>query len=382
MTKILWIPQLSFIDKQSGQFLLDSDSNIAFLRRMLPVLHNTLPDWDIDLMLPEHLDSADLIFPKVLHKIKNEKLFINDAFLGRVHCPIVEWKRVLTLTEPDVLFLNTPELVQTFTTLREKLNLDFKIITYNHWVDLIDVQRVPSSMSYIWRQTEGAYKSDIALFNSNFIIEKFLNSTRSFFGNGIADSLEQKCLPLYIPWKSKNITKNKKISSKVSIMWSQRLSQNSFYLEDREKWFNIFDKYSDKIDLFVSNPAGFSTSESKTYTKETGPWDYAEFLQKLANVDLSFGPTASPIQWSLNFCDALEVGTPSFVQYKDAFTEIIRPEYPFASLSKEGLVAQFEELFMKAKIWELREKSKNLTKYFAFDNKTVKQQLLQMNEFL
>lgn len=378
MTKILYVPQLSFIDKQSGRFLLDSDSNIAFLRRMLLVLHETLPEWDINLMLPEHLDSPDFIFPKFLHKIKNEKLFINDAFLGRVHFPINEWKRSLALIKPDALFLNTPELVQNFTILKEKLNLDFKIITYNHWVDLVNVQRVSSTMSYLWRQTEGAYKSDIALFNSNFIIEKFLNSTKQFFGTGIADTLKEKCLPLYIPWKKKNVTKNKKVSSKVSIMWAQRLSKNSFYAEDQKFWWKLFNKYENQLDLSVSNPSGFPKLENV----ECGPWDYPEFLQKLANVDLSFGPTQSPIQYSLNVLDSLEVNTPAFLMYKDAFEEMLWPEYPFASIFKEGLIQKFEELFTKDKIWELRESAKNLLRYFRFDDNTVKDQLRQISYYL
>lgn len=378
MTKVLYVPQLSFIDKQSGHFLLDSDSNIHFLRRMLPVLHQALPEWDIDLMLPDHLDSADFIFPKFLHKIKNEKLFINDAFLGRVHFPIEEWKRVLLLTEPDILFLNTPELTQNFTTLREKLALDFKIITYNHWVALNDAQRVPSSMSYIWRQVEGAFKSDVALFNSKFIIEKFLVSTQSFLGNNISSALCAKTLPLYIPWKEKNILISEKLTSEVSIMWSQRLSTNPFYLEDKQFWWKFFNKYADQIHLSISNPSGFERQKGMAY----GPWDYSEFLERLANVDLTFGPTGSPIQWSLNFCDSLEVDTPSFVEYKDAFLEMVQPEYSFMSLSKEGLVEQFEELFTGEKIWELREKSKNLSQYFAFGDDTVREQLLKIEELL
>lgn len=379
MTKILWVPQLSFIDKQTHKFLLDSDSNIAFLRRLLPIICEEFPNWDIDLMLPDHLDSPDLIHPEYLHKIKAQKLFIPDAFLGRIHFPVQLWKRVLNLTEPDILWLNTLELVQNFTTLREKMGLKFKIVTYNHWVDLIDIPRVPEAMNYLWRQTEGTYKNDVALFNSNFIIEKFLNSTRSFFGNSIANTLQEKCLPLYIPWKKKESIKNKKINSKVSIMWSQRLSLNSFYNEDKLFWWKLFEKYSKQLDVSVSNPSGFPKLEN---VSECGMWDYNEFLKKLANADLSFGPMQSPIQWSLNLCDSLEVDTPAFLIYKDAFKEMLWPEYPFGSIFKEGLVQKFEALFTDNRIWELRERSKDLTRYFRFNDETVKEQLRQVSYYL
>ena len=378
MTKVLYIPQLSFINKANHKFLLDTDSNMHFLRRMLPVLHETLPEWDINLMLPDFLDTPDLIFPEFLHKIKDQKLFIPDAFLGRVHFPIQEWKRVLKLTEPDILWLNTLELVQNFTTLREKMGLKFKIISYNHWVDLIDVPRVPEAMNYLWRQLEGAYKSDVTLLNCTFIRKKFLDSTRSFFGDRIVDTLQEKVLPLYIPWKKKDVTKQKKIDSKVSIMWAQRLSSNSFYAEDQKLWWSLFEKYANQIDLSVSNSSGFPKLENV----ECGPWEYDEFLKRLGNVDLTFGPTQNPVQWSLNVTDALEVNTPAFLIYKDAFQEMLWPEYSFGSVFKEGLIQKFEELFTKDKIWELRERSKDLTKYFRFDNETIKEQLLHLSYYL
>lgn len=385
--KILWVPQLSFIDKRTNEFLLDSDSNMHFLRRLLPVLHDTFKEWKIDLVIPEHLDSTEFRFPGYLCKIKNSKVFTPDAFLGRVFFPIDEWKKIINLTEPDILWLNTPELVQQFTTLREKLNKKFKIITYHHWVDLIDVPRVPEAMSYIWRETEGGYKSDVTLFNSKFIMNKFFDSTTAFFGNTITNKIAAKTFPLYIPWQYTKMSKSLKIDlSLVHIIWTQRLSENPFYAQDREFWWKIFREHKDRISIALSNPSGFNIKKSSNILKglnvtEIGPWSYNDLLIKLRNADLSFGPTGSPIQWSLNVTDSLEMNTPSFVIYKDAIIEMLESYYPFAASNQTELSNIIRALFNNYNtIYELRKMSNHLSHYFAFDNSTIKKQLMSIIE--
>lgn len=380
MTKILWIPQLSFIQKNTSKFLLDEDSNMHFARRIFPVIHKTFPDWTIDLITPEFFDAPEFSHVDYVNKLKYTALFTPDAMLGRIYFPLDAWKTLLKISEPDIVFLNTPELVQNLTALREKMQLKFKIVTYNHWVELSDVPRVTEATSYIWRQTEGAVKSDMALFNSKYIIRRFVDSTLSNFGPQIREKLVGKIFPLYIPHKRRTFVKNKKVSSKVSVLWAQRLSENLFYKKDREYWFKIFNKYSDDVELSVSNPSGFDIANN-TF-KESGPWDHTEFLQKLANADLTFGPMQSPIQWSLNLTDSLEVNTPAFVLDKDAIFEMVQWHYPFASLSQIGLTRMFEELITRDRIWELREKSKNLSRYFAFDDATIREQLLKIEELL
>ena len=353
--KILFDLQLSFIDKKTGKFKLDCDSNFNFTKNVILGFKQLDKDIQIGLILPDKETSeCDAEFYSNLENIvdlffvKYPSNFITSRFIF----PFYELKDVINKYQPDFMWTNDFCRVPMYKCVINELNYEFKIIAYNHWIDNFMYPKVDANYTYFFSQIDGAFKADYILFNTQRGIDIFVEGLEDKFNYDFCWQISSKSYivnPAFDFNVLKDINRNKFKFNTKTILFNHRLSTLFYYKSNFKYLRQMCDRLQNiyKFDVILTNPSGYIYSDLPSYMKSVNVPDYLEYLSLISSCDICVGFFFdSPGTWSMSLAEAAAIGIPLVLPNKSGYKEIVPCNYEFLADSFEDAVKKVEELLL------------------------------------
>ena len=128
--------------------------------------------------------------PRVLFKAHDYPV---DAFLNRQNFPARDMENLIKL-DYDLIINNIPEISRNIKSIIEINKLKTKLITQCFWLDCPEIgeAKVPTNMSYDWRQFDGFECSDWATFTCNSTKEAFIENSKHKFADKYVQNVLNK----------------------------------------------------------------------------------------------------------------------------------------------------------------------------------------------
>jgi len=181
-----------------------ADSNIQMMAGLTRhLLKNT--DWDIYWLMAPMYDfkdisqAYDVVFPKGTPELFRwhviERPMPVDAFKCRIQWDDSFYSGIKSvLQNMDVVINNDPSLGYNWAFLRYINKYKYKIATCNYWMDcpMIGEEKVPTDISYDWRQIEGSYFSDVVPFTCQSTKDAFIENANIRFNSDIVKQIIDK----------------------------------------------------------------------------------------------------------------------------------------------------------------------------------------------
>jgi len=266
MSKILYVPQLTAIDKITKQYSIHADSNVVILECIAECMKNT--GVEFDLMVPTGTQTE---FSKKLIKYHNWNIIlerpinslVRSAFTLRYDFDMSYWFDILN-NKYDVIIIHTPTLVNNINALVKHMMLSGylekkpKIVAYLHFTDVPTQNKVPKEFSYFYRQIEGLANADFPVTQSHANKQVIVANAKKYM-----PELET---PIPEVWNStysqKEIDKyknsNNRYDDKIIINFPNRLSSTNYC--NHEKFFEVMRKINktrDDIICYITNPSKY-----------------------------------------------------------------------------------------------------------------------------
>jgi hypothetical protein len=170
MKKVLYIPFFSQQDKETGEFILESDSNMHIMRNIVKVLNGF--ECDVDVALP-YEPSGIMIGD---YNYKYFKPFNNNV-MQRYHFEANDYINLFS-EKYDLIINNTPPVTKNIYATYYYLYKKFpKIVSITHFVDYPSMVKVPDKISYWSRQVDSAEVSNLSVFISSLSKKMFLEES-------------------------------------------------------------------------------------------------------------------------------------------------------------------------------------------------------------
>ena len=267
MNRILYVPQLTAIDKKTFQYNIHADSNVVIMKCIAETMWDSGVEFDV--MIPpgtkDGFTKKFLKYPNwnfILEKQSNT--LVRSAFTLRYDFDMTHWFTILK-NEYDAIIIHTPPLVNNINALVKHMMLTGqlknkpKIIAYLHFTDVPSQAKVPEEFSYFYRQMEG-------LANS------YLPVTQSYANSKVIIDNARKYMPyLYMPlpsvWNATysqteidkyNTDKNNRYEDKIVVNFPNRLSSTNY--SNHEIFFEVMreiNKNRDDIICYITNPSKY-----------------------------------------------------------------------------------------------------------------------------
>lgn len=242
MKRILYILQQSIYDKK----WTTADSNINMMVGMLRQV-TKLTDWKFDIMIAPLEDFSDIESYDEIFKHDNVDWipykFPIDAFINRQNFDALKMTEILVNGNYDVVWNNLTETSRNIKTILHYKNLGAKLITTCYWLDtpVIGKGKVPSTISYDWRQFDGFECSDLVVFTCESTQNQWVqNSSAKFSASYISKILAK------------------------SVVWDFGFSAEEFDTFNGEKLNLPRDK---KIVLFLNRLSGINYTHHEEFIK-------------------------------------------------------------------------------------------------------------------
>ena len=327
------LPQLSFRNAKNE---LDpiKDSNYVFCTNLMKALK--FEGHECELILPGEYD-----------------IFVNNPFYSRFVFNFDAAEKLIKDKNPDIIFENEPTKVMCWNALRFNKKLNFKVFTYNHWLDTIVDRKVPcDSLTYMYRQFEGHLYADKSGFNSHFAIDLFLTNAQKLFVADF-DKLVGKLykLPPFVDAEEMNeFVDNKK---QDFILFNHRLSTLDYYNVQVNNLVRVLKSSSflRSKKIVFTNPTSKDADSLIVQLKEMGmKYEFVsldkrrDYIELCSKANLGFCLFEHPGMWTIS---ALEVGyyAPVIGLFHSGYAECIDKKYAFDSMEGLLLTANFEKIY-------------------------------------
>lgn len=183
---ILYCPQISMYDKQTGKLTPEADGNVNMMRNTILEWHNNRPDDKFYVLLPAELQGKSIL--KILPNIT--PIFINSyvvsARINRYNFPMNE---IVSLLYKDLKFdLLINDVIELTGNFKQMFKINFgyepKIISNIRHVD------EGGYSDYIYRVIDGIKQSDITTILSESMKKKLIRQiTNAGLGYGYTDEM-------------------------------------------------------------------------------------------------------------------------------------------------------------------------------------------------
>lgn len=375
---ILWEPQFSSTDKQTGLLKVESDSNFVFALNLLKAFTQYA---DITMMMPRayQLAADDSAF-KLLRTAGVELLTSNfeiSPAVARFFPSRINMGSALRNVDVDFIFCNDPMHVANWRQLT-----NVPIVTYNHWVCSLNAPK--NNPLYAFRQVEGYYLADLVLCNSDAHLMMIQQQVRALCNRALGQKLISKVKTLP-PSIDEDICAQPVGEMTSTILFNHRLSSFSEYAINRQRFFEVLTALRrDKLfecDVVVTNPSGYDVRALNLpeYVKVCS-FSRDEYLQFLATRPITCAFYEQPRAWSMSLSEANALGSASVVPAHSAFLEMYPKTYSglFREPSEardmlKALIADQDE----RQLWGAEAQKYQLE---HFSNKVLAQKLKEMIE--
>ena len=332
--KALWIPQISSISKSSGQFLIDSDSNIITFMNYARAMHDA--DIDVHILLPLE-EQVDVLHETNITKhefvkpirVKYEK----DVFLSRFRLDYDELIRILTLEGPyDWIIMHDPALVMDMKVLLSKVNQkETKIATWIHWIDTPALPKTEGYFIYAYRQLEGLMTADIAITVSDTAYIEVCDMADAYLTDHKAREIRKKVtvitnpidMQLYAPYL------NHKYET-PTLLFNHRTSTFPLYKTNLDRFVKLATEVKAKNDVVIimTNPTGYRINPALSDLVDMwGPFDRPEYLDMLGHKPIITAFFDHPPLWPYAHLESAALGCPQVTPRTSPYTDMFAKRY-------------------------------------------------------
>jgi hypothetical protein len=293
-----------------------------------------IPDLEVVFVLPDNIDIefSYLQIPGFTYYL-DSNLFIRDVFFSRFEFRSKAMKKCIEKIQPDIIFCNDPCQVGGLRAVLSNLGFDIPIVSYNHWMDNEFDRKVPVYMTYYYRQVEGAIKSDLCCFNSDFAIDLFNRGVHCEFQNQIASKITFKSLKVPPPLDFSQFRPKKKFD-KFTIIFSHRISSLPYYWTNWTRFLDLLVDSESDFDVIVTDPSGKLTDADKhkyydmfPRIKNIGCLSYEAYLDKLAKSHMAVGLFAHKGMWSISLAEAIASKCATIIPNHSGYKELVPKNY-------------------------------------------------------
>jgi len=300
---ILYILQQSIYDKK-GKWKT-ADSNVNMMVGMLKNVLKLQPDWNFYILIGRLKDFSDIKSYDEIFKHSNvhfiEYDFPVNAFYNRQHFDVKDFEKMWKkLPDIDIVWNNITELSRNIKTFLHYKKENPKLITTCYWLDAPEIgqEKVPSTISYDWRQFDGFECSDLAVFTCESTFKAWKKNAKNKFKKKYVDRIIDKSTIWDFGFSLEELNENVDESQsfdKKTILFLNRLSEINYthHNEFIEALKLLKEMREDDWQVAFTNPSQkISWDELKkevpnlyVYKEET--LDRKEYFQLLHNSDIS-----------------------------------------------------------------------------------------------
>lgn len=347
--KIFCDLQLSFIDKKTGKFKVDNDSNFNFMKNMLQSIYHIDNTMEFVLALPM-VANIEGSLTDLLCQLpsKTDPIFVdysNNYLLSRYLFPYDQMCSLITEIKPDVIWTNDFANVKNYKLI-DKFS---RVVAYNHWIDNPIYPKVDNQYTYLFRQAEGAFHADLIMFNSIYGKQFFCEGLRYYFNDDFVSHMSNKTLiiPPLLDIAFINLHKSQNKFEKTTLVFNHRLSSLKYYASN----FELFNKACKLLqntydfDIICTNPSGYDI-DIPSYMKIVNSTRYRDYINLLSKCH--FGGAfflEGHGQWSMSLAELAALGILFVLPKKFGYPEIVPDDYPYLYETFEEGVNKMELLF-------------------------------------
>lgn len=327
---ILWIPQIS-CQSSTGEVLLEKDSNITFLKKLL----NTELFTKNNVFIAFEFEGKEVIaFKKEIEdkydniKILSDRGKFRGAFYERFNFDFDFYEKIKNFYSIDVVFVNEP-------TKALPLNFIFSqslIVSYIHWLAY-------NNMPYLVDNQIGGIKaSDLIFVNSRYV-------KNSIFKYGDLNEDLQRMYVFYPPCNEFEEYKGKMSNN---IIYNHRLSSDKYYMEAFRSLLKVCDLLEEEIGvvnmptIYFTNPSGKDASgfiKQKPYF-ELKEFDTEKAYKNFLKYNVGFHLNTffdSKGMWSSSTTDCIENCVIPLLPNKYGYREILNEKYKGYCCNEEDM---------------------------------------------
>lgn len=344
--RILWVPQISS-KSINGELLLNTDSNMSFFLNLMQSEFGRCNDVYVafEYKIPDKFKG--MIFASGVKGIfENDERKFTNAYTERFGFDVEYFEKINSLTHFDVVFVNEPTKVIALKNVFKNV----KVVSYCHWLAMDNMKEIEL------RQIEGIIASDIAFFNSNYVITRIFDRYKKL--DNIENAEMIKIQPSYVGNEC-SIKEN----AKMNIIYNHRLSSDGYYKKAFESLLYVMDNLKEKIKgkdiemptVYLTNPSGKALPKEyeRPYLKEISlvtKEEYNEFLSSneiLIHLNTFFD---SKGMWSMSTVDAACTGNICLLPYKFGYAEIFNSSFAGYCINEKDMARKLYKLLKHKKI--------------------------------
>lgn len=330
--KILYNLQLSAVERFTGKFLLEKDSNYSVFINAVKAFNLEFEDVEHYCIIPKvNQVAGDKYYTGVKHINYVRARKTPRVFSSRYHWDADEMAKIIEQIRPNVIWENNPTLVNNWKTLLLELGFinSIKVVTYNHWVDSNKYPKIDRRCLYTIRQAEGLLLSDLYMVNSNFVKNQVLEAFGETF-QIYAKSIEDKIFvfpPLLDEYQIVGIGAiHPKMMKRdtVRIIYNHRLSSLPYYNDAYQLFLSglkEFDRMMKEYNWGVKIIVTFTDASGKLKTRRDikfkntdrikivlkGGMDKIDYLKELVKSDVCVATFKEDNGggWSISLAEAI-----------------------------------------------------------------------------
>lgn len=327
---ILWIPQIS-CQSSAGEVLLEKDSNITFLKKLL----NTELFTKNNVFIAFEFEGKEVIaFKKEIEdkydnvKILSDRGKFRGAFYERFNFDFDFYEKIKNFYSIDVVFINEP-------TKALPLNFIFSqslIVSYIHWLAY-------NNMPYLVDNQIGGIKaSDLIFVNSRYV-------KNLIFKEG---DLNKELRRMHVFYPPCNEFEEYKGKMSNNIIYNHRLSSDKYYMKAFRSLLKVCDLLEEEIGvvnmptIYFTNPSGKDASgfikqkpyfELKEFDTEKA---YKNFLKYNVGIHLNTFFDSKGM-WCSSTTDCIENCVIPLLPNKYGYREILNESYEGYCCNEEDM---------------------------------------------
>ena len=334
--KILFDLQLSFVDKATNLFKVDSDSNFNFTKNAITGILNLDPTIEIGLILPPskmmYGSNYDLVSQMPANVKYYRAPYHTDYLKSRFLFPYAEVIEIVDDFAPDVVWTNDFARVEYYLLAKRDTSAAFKVVAYNHWIDNTIYPKVDSQYTYIYRQLEGAMQADLIMFNTLYGLKFFLNGLTA--SNLTPDGLRWQytlALPPLLDCEAIRSMASPVKFEEPSIIFNHRMSSLNYYSDNFQNFFQACEslqvEYPFKV--YCTNPSGYNL-ELPEYMEGVSLEKYEDYINFISKCHIGVGFFLEGHgQWSMSLAELAVLGIPFIIPNMFGYPSLVPPYYPY-----------------------------------------------------
>lgn len=353
---ILWIPQIS-CQSSTGEVLLEKDSNMTFLKKLLNT--ELFTKNNVFIAFEFRGKEVESFKEEIEEKYDNVKVLSNNkgrfrgAFYERFNFDFDFYNVIENFYNIDVVFTNEPTKALPLSFIFDKS----VIVSYIHWLAY-------NNMPYlVHNQISGLKASDLIFVNSRYV-KNFI------FEKGDLNEDLQKIHVFYPP-----CNEFEKLEDKMSnnIIYNHRLSSDEYYMSAFRsllKVCNILEKeigVDNMPKIYFTNPSGKDVSnliDEKPYF-ELKEFDTEEEYKSFLKCNIGFHLNTffdSKGMWSSSTTDCIENCVVPLLPSKYGYREILNESYEGYCCNEKDMAFMLKK-YLKLEKEDRKELIEDIQKY-------------------